>query len=41
MDRNNARKKGNFKLADDIRKELENNGVNIEDTKDKTEWNYK
>ena len=41
MDRNDARKKGNFKLADDIRKELENNGVNIEDTKDKTEWNYK
>ena len=41
MDRNDARKKGNFKLADDIRKELENNGVNIEDKKYKTEWNYK
>ena len=41
MDRNDARKEGNFKLADDIRKELENNGVNIEDKKYKTEWNYK
>ena len=34
-------KKGNFKLADDIRKELENNGILIEDKDNKTLWKYK
>ena len=40
-DRNDARKKGNFKLADIIRKELEDNGVIIEDTQQQTLWKYK
>ena len=40
-DRNNARKKGDYKLADTIRKELENRGVIIEDQQDKTNWKYK
>jgi len=41
MDRNNARKEGNYKLADTIRKKLETNGVVIKDKKDKTTWKYK
>jgi len=41
MDRNNARKQGNYKLADSIRKELETNGVVIKDKKDETTWKYK
>ena len=41
MDRKNARKKGDYKLADTIRKELEINGVVIEDKKDETTWKYK
>ena len=41
MDRNNARKKRDYKLADIIRKELEINGVVIEDKKDETTWEYK
>ena len=41
MDRNKARKEGNYKLADTIRKELETNGVVIKDKKDKTIWKYK
>ena len=41
IDRNNARKKGDYKLADTIRKKLETNGVIIEDKKDKTTWKYK
>ena len=41
MDRNEARKKGNYKLADTIRKELETNGVVIMDKKDQTTWKYK
>jgi len=41
MDRNNARKKGNYKLADTIRKELEGNGVVIEDKQEQTFWKYK
>jgi len=41
MDRNDARKKGNYKLADTIRKELETNGVVIKDKKDQTTWKYK
>ena len=40
-DRNKARKEGNYKLADIIRKELENNGVVIEDKQDQTSWKYK
>ncbi len=40
-DRENARKKGDYKLADSIRKDLENNGVIIEDKGDKTTWKYK
>ena len=40
-ERENARKKGNYKLADDIRKELEENGISIEDKNNKTIWKYK
>jgi len=40
-DRNNARKKGEYKLADVIRKELEDNGVTIEDSQNETTWKYK
>ena len=40
-DRNNARKQGDYKLADVIRKELENNGVIIEDKEKQTTWKYK
>jgi len=40
-DRNEARKKGNYKLADILRKELENSGVTIEDKENKTTWKYK
>ena len=40
-DRENARKKGNYKLADNIRKDLELSGVIIEDKGDKTIWKYK
>lgn len=40
-DRNNARKQGDYKLADIIRKELEDKGVIIEDKKDQTTWKYK
>ncbi len=40
-DRGQARKKGDFKLADNIRKELESSGVIIEDKGNKTIWKYK
>ena len=40
-DRNNARKKGDYKLADFIRDELENKGIIIEDKENKTLWKYK
>jgi len=40
-DRNDARKKGDYKLADVIRKELEDNGIIIEDKQNKTIWKYK
>jgi len=36
-----ARKNGDFNLADKIRNELFEEGVLIEDKKDKTEWKYK
>ena len=41
QDRNEARKKGDYKLADVIRKELEDNGVTIEDSQNETTWKYK
>ena len=34
-------KKGNYKLADTLRKELEDNGIIIEDKQNKTTWKYK
>jgi len=40
-DRNVARKKGDYKLADTIRKQLEDNGVIIEDKQNQTLWKYK
>ncbi len=40
-DREDARKKGDYKLADSIRKDLENKGVIIEDKGDKTTWKFK
>jgi len=40
-DRNDARKKENYKLADVLRKELEDNGVIIEDKQNQTIWKYK
>jgi len=40
-DRKDARNKGNYKLADAIRKELEDNGVIIEDKQEQTLWKYK
>jgi len=40
-DRNDARKKGDYKLADIIRQELENKGVVIEDKQEQTIWKYK
>ena len=40
-DRNEARKKGNYKLADVLRKELEDNGIIIKDMHEQTTWKYK
>ena len=40
-DRDLARKKGDYKLADNIRKELKSKGVIIEDKDNKTIWKYK
>ena len=39
--RSTAKKNRDFKLADQIRDELLNKGVIIEDKKDKTIWKYK
>ena len=36
-----AIKSGDFKLADNIRDELSNNGISIKDKEDNTEWEYK
>ena len=36
-----AKKNGDFDLADKIRDELDKEGIIIEDKKDKTEWKYK
>ena len=41
LDRNTARINNNYKLADNIRNELEENGVIIEDKENKTIWKYK
>ena len=40
-ERENAKKIGNFDLADKIREELDKEGIDIKDIKDKTIWNYK
>ena len=40
-ERNSARKRKNFKLADKIRNELTENGILIEDKDDTTTWKYK
>ena len=40
-DRKNARKNGDYKLADSIRKELDDKGIVIEDKEDQTNWKYK
>ena len=40
-DREQAKKVGNYKLADQIRDELKKEGVEIKDEKGKTTWNYK
>ena len=40
-ERNKAREGKNFKLADDIRKSLESQGVILEDTKEGTTWRRK
>ena len=39
--REEAKKAGNNKLADQIRNELNNKGIDIKDEKGKTTWNYK
>jgi cysteinyl-tRNA synthetase len=36
-----ARKSGDYVLADKIRDELLKNGIAIEDKQNKTEWKYK
>ena len=40
-DREKAKKDGNYKLADQIRDELNKEGIDIKDEKGKTTWNYK
>ena len=40
-ERQKAKNDGNFKLADKIRNMLSDEGITIEDKKDKTEWKYK
>jgi cysteinyl-tRNA synthetase len=39
--RTQARKSGDYALADKIREELFKNGIVIEDKQNKTEWKYK
>ena len=39
--REDAKKEGNYKLADQIRNNLNNEGVDIKDEKGKTTWSYK
>ena len=40
-ERNDAKNKGDFALADKIRSELLSKGILIEDQKEKTIWKYK
>ena len=40
-DREEAKKTGNYKLADQIRDDLNKEGIDIKDEKGKTTWNYK
>ena len=40
-DRNDAKSEKNFELADDIRNELNELGIEIKDTNDGTSWNIK
>ena len=40
-DREEAKKAGNYKLADQIRDDLNKEGIDIKDEKGKTTWNYK
>ena len=40
-DREEAKKAGNYKLADQIREDLNKEGIDIKDEKGKTTWNYK
>ena len=40
-ERENAKKNGNYKLADKLRNELLKEGILIEDQKDKTKWKYR
>ena len=40
-DREEAKKAGNYKLADQIRDDLDKEGIDIKDEKGKTTWNYK
>ena len=41
QDREDAKKIGDYKLADKIRNDLNKEGVDIKDEKGKTTWNYK
>ena len=40
-DRNDAKSEKNFELADNIRNELNELGIEIKDTNDGTSWNIK
>ena len=40
-DREEAKKTGNYKLADQIRDDLNKEGIDIKDEKGKTTWTYK
>ena len=40
-DREQAKKNGNYKLADQIRNKLNKEGIDIKDEKGKTTWSYK
>ena len=40
-EREEAKKNGDYKLADKIREELSKEGIDIKDEKGKTTWNYK
>ena len=40
-DREEAKKAGDYKLADQIRNDLNKEGIDIKDEKGKTTWKYK